>query len=124
LIEVYLRAALGPVGWEILEFLREYRLVVYATVVGGYVAFRLFRWAFDLRERTSEGGDAGGCLRTSDTEALESSTYGAGTFEEPLDERVVPPAAEEQEIREGEAIAHQVAVPERPEGRLLRDRWV
>lgn len=45
MIEVYLRAALGPVGWEILEFLREYQLVVYATVVGGYVAFRLYRWA-------------------------------------------------------------------------------
>jgi hypothetical protein len=60
LIEVYLRAALGPAGWEILEFLREYQLVVYATVVGGYVAFRLFRWRFDPRERTSEGGDAGG----------------------------------------------------------------
>src|SRR5919202_6087299 len=79
---------------------------------------------FGPRERMSEGGDAGGCLRTSDAEALESSPYGAGTFEEPLDERVVPPAAEEQEIREGEAIAHQVAVPERPEDRLLRNWWV
>jgi hypothetical protein len=44
-IEVYLRAALGPVGWEILEFLRDHQLAVYATVVGGYVAFRLFQWA-------------------------------------------------------------------------------
>ena len=40
MIEVYLRAALGPAGWEILEFLREHQLVVYTTVVGGYV-----RWA-------------------------------------------------------------------------------
>ncbi len=45
MIEVYLRAALGPVGWEILEFLRDHQLAVYATVVGGYVAFRLFQWA-------------------------------------------------------------------------------
>jgi hypothetical protein len=44
LIEVYLRSALGPVGWEILEFLRDHQLAVYATVVGGYVAFRLFQW--------------------------------------------------------------------------------
>jgi hypothetical protein len=44
-IEVYLRAALGSVGWEILEFLRDHQLAVYATVVGGYVAFRLFQWA-------------------------------------------------------------------------------
>ncbi len=51
MIEVYLRSALGPVGWEILEFLREHQLAVYASVVGAYVAFRLYRWAVRPAEK-------------------------------------------------------------------------
>ncbi|MCA1716839.1 MAG: hypothetical protein LC781_08280 [Actinobacteria bacterium] len=51
MIEVYLRSALGPVGWELLEFLRDHQLAVYATVVGVYVASRLYRWAVRPAEK-------------------------------------------------------------------------
>src|SRR5918998_142263 len=66
----------------------------------------------------------GECLRISDAEALQSSTHGAGTLEELLNEPLVPPADEGEEIRQGEALTHQVAVLEGPEGGLLWDRWI
>lgn len=45
MIEIYLRAALGEPGWEILEFLRDHQLAVYGTIIAVYLAFRLYRRA-------------------------------------------------------------------------------
>jgi hypothetical protein len=43
-IEVYLRSVLGEWGWQLLQLLLAHRLLVSSLVVGGYLAYRVFRW--------------------------------------------------------------------------------
>jgi hypothetical protein len=56
-VEVYLRSALGPVGWDLLQFLLAHRLLICSAIVGGYAAWRIFRWA---RSRTNPDLAGGG----------------------------------------------------------------
>lgn len=45
MIEVYLRAALGEWGWQLLQVLLDHRLLISSAIIGVYLAYRIFRWA-------------------------------------------------------------------------------